>query len=387
MNLQEFLRRHSNAQFIGPHLDSPFVAILNSRQSKTPVGSNNWVRNTVLAVKKAVERGSTILSSTGMNTYELVLWATGYSGGKQIIVSRFDPNNPPGILAGKIIRDFRLKPEDTAFLFFTSSAPPSKPKLAWAERDNIVCELADIIYPISIRTGGSLERLIKMNTARGCSIINEFTVPYAIPKRTPLQPLDTTRLETIIRATSWNYITHFTHTFSGPWQDELPYNYYRDIVESGEEYPRSAFATLKRIVIEQKIIPSVSHMRNKIPAISFTSLLPTEATKLMRWRKSYVRYTFEPYGIAIDKEIALQAGIRPVIYGDEMTYKLLPEDEKPYFQPRGTIGEWTRESEWRFIGTLYLSKIPREKMLVIVKTEAEALELRRLTNIPIISFT
>ena len=58
------------------------VAILNSRQSKTPLGSDPWVSQTLKAVNFAAGQDWTILSSVGMNTWELVTWAAGRSRAK-----------------------------------------------------------------------------------------------------------------------------------------------------------------------------------------------------------------------------------------------------------------------------------------------------------------
>ena len=62
------------------------VLILNSRQSKTPVGTDPWIRNTIDAVKFAVDSGSPVIASIGMNTWELVLWAVGECDGSAIIL-------------------------------------------------------------------------------------------------------------------------------------------------------------------------------------------------------------------------------------------------------------------------------------------------------------
>jgi len=63
------------------------AAVLNSRQSKTPVGNDPWVKNTLAAVGDIAEQGLVLLTSLGMLTWELVAWACGMQNCCQVIVS------------------------------------------------------------------------------------------------------------------------------------------------------------------------------------------------------------------------------------------------------------------------------------------------------------
>ncbi|MFH1700503.1 MAG: hypothetical protein ABIE07_07930 [Candidatus Zixiibacteriota bacterium] len=49
------------------------AAILNSRQSAYPVGDDLWVQQTMRAVEYLAGRQYTIVTSIGLNTWELVL--------------------------------------------------------------------------------------------------------------------------------------------------------------------------------------------------------------------------------------------------------------------------------------------------------------------------
>jgi hypothetical protein len=87
---------------------------------------------------------------------------------------------------------------------------------------------------------------------------------------------------------------------------------------------------------------------------------------MIQWNAALVRWTFEPYGIAISKEALIHAGAAPVIYthGDE--YTRLPPDERYRFQIHEPPDkDWTREKEWRIKGDLLLDRFSRDDLIVV----------------------
>lgn len=108
----------------------------------------------------------------------------------------------------------------------------------------------------------------------------------------------------------------------------------------------------------------------------------------MYWRKRYVYFGFEPYGIAIRSDIAHATGMRPVIYGDSSLYASLPESDKPFFQNQGSgSADWRPEEEWRYLGDLDLNQLPDEGMRIIVYSNAEVEMIRKLTGRQVWSLT
>jgi hypothetical protein len=108
----------------------------------------------------------------------------------------------------------------------------------------------------------------------------------------------------------------------------------------------------------------------------------------MRWRKRYVCYSFEPYGVAIRLDYARGLGIRPVLYGEAESYNQLLECEKHLFQSRGSaIADWLPEREWRHRGDLSLDTIPREQWRLITFSEKEAEFLRRIVGCQVTPLT
>lgn len=164
--------------------------------------------------------------------------------------------------------------------------------------------------------------------------------------------------------------------------------FYLKLLSSNDYYPNRALETLKNIIIERRIRGSSTHQRDGNNVVAFSSLHPKDILSLMSWRKRYVRWNFEPYGIAIGREAAVKAGIQPVFYGKPALYKKLSDKDKPYFQSEGENGSnWREEHEWRFLGDLNLTEINPSNIKIIVGKPDEIENIKRTTEFEIISFT
>jgi hypothetical protein len=180
----------------------------------------------------------------------------------------------------------------------------------------------------------------------------------------------------------WPYLTHWTRRCYGPWPGEKAADFYRHLAQSGDEYPRSARATLGRILEELRIRSSSERIRGGEVVVAFTALSPAEALPLMKWRPRYVRPTFEPYGICIHRKAAQTAGIQPVEY--------LPHEIKSHATPRALQqgfgrGLWPVEAEWRALGDVDLSKIDPEMVRILVPTETEASLVSKLSKFRVVA--
>lgn len=349
--------------------------ILNSRQSKMPSGSHQWIQNSFKAVCDAIANGYVIVTSIGMNTWEFVVWATGYNKGNQIIVLPIDGKEDEYKVRDDIINDYGLDKSRAGFMFFRAAKKGMRAKSAWAERDRIAVSLANQIYPVSIRKDGNLERLFKNNPAKTSTAQTAYNIEYNPRVKRETVAIDEEELADELKNAEWNYLTHYTRAAYGPWPGETSAEFYNSIYGSCNSYPRSACATLKRIVSEQKIWASYYHIRGGHKVISFTELSPKEAIKLIKWRPRYVRWNFEPYGIAIDKEYAQSIGIRPVIYDSSENFCKLSDNDKPFYQnPGDKGGDWKPEKEWRHCGNLDLSQIPARKILLLVRNKGDIFE-------------
>jgi hypothetical protein len=350
--------------------------ILNSRQSKTPVGTEEWARRTVDAVRASIDLGQPIIASVGMNTWELILWAVGEYRGRAIVLLPVPSGCSDARAIVETAIDFDIEPESHAWIFIEGDKKSRSGKAWWYARDRMGFGLASRIVPVSVRSGGRLESMLNQ-IGFGSEIDETFHTAYqprclgessiTLPSECPSIP-------------DWNWITHWTCRSNGPWPGERPCDYYRAIYESGDEYPRSAFCTLKRILSENLLRASGNHMRKSTPAVAFTALQPCDALPLMRWRKRYVRPTFEPYGLAIHYRAALRLGIKPVTYRESGEDDSLEESTDPEMIQGYGIGDWPAEKEWRAIGDVDLSQISSDEAIVLVPTEEEADNLQRFTR-------
>lgn len=354
--------------------------ILNSRQGKQPTGGDLWVENTSAAVAYAVGQNLTLVTSLGMNTYEFVTYLGSALGARMILLvpARSDFKN-------RIVEQFNL--DRTKVIFQEVESKRSTPKDWWLERDRRAMELADLILPISINPGGNLAKMIESVERSSITIDRRFAVPYSKWKDRLFNPVDESCLA-IPGQTEWPYLTHWTHTFHGPWPNQRAYDYYRMVLNSREHYSHTALNSLRNILTCKKVFATSEHIRGGYEVVSFTDHHPTDAVRLMKWRARFVRWNFEPYGVAIDTEYAQSIGIRPVTYGSSKSYTALSENDKPYFQNEGEkAGDWKPEREWRLHGDLDLRKIPYDKMKVIVRRKSEIDQVQDLTSSEIIPLT
>ena len=95
---------------------------------------------------------------------------------------------------------------------------------------------------------------------------------------------------------------------------------------------------------------------------------------MRKWNRALVRWTVEPYGVAVRRDILRSLGAKPAIYGSEQVYSRLVESERYRFQ-LSRSASWRHEREWRFPGSLTLGKIKSDKGFVFVQTKEENAKL------------
>jgi hypothetical protein len=106
-------------------------------------------------------------------------------------------------------------------------------------------------------------------------------------------------------------------------------------------------------------------MPGNAEAVSFSALGMNEAMPLMRWRSRYVRYSFEPYGIAIRRSALESLGGRPVIYTTRLSRATCGEDFL-FTQSPGEHTDWRGEREWRVLGDVRLDMLDSGDFMAVV---------------------
>jgi hypothetical protein len=118
-------------------------------------------------------------------------------------------------------------------------------------------------------------------------------------------------------------------------------------------------------------------VRGQAEVISWSSHPPQELFVMRKWNRALVRWTVEPYGVAVRRDILRSLGAKPAVYGSEQVYSRLVESERYRFQLSRSAqsASWRHEREWRLRGSLTLGKIKFDKGFVFVQTKEEKAKL------------
>ena len=358
----------------------PSAAVLNSRQSRYPVGAEPWVRATIEAATSVARDGAALISGVGLIPWEVGLWAAGEALGGIIILAGVPAGSDSRVVekqTQQILREYTLSHQ--AALVIPYEEDTRSPKHQWKARDRWIFERAGRLLPVSIRPGGYFEELLEQNDFSSKADLR-FQTTYG-PHRHSFPPaLKPEAVHSRFADDFWNgWSIHWTRTQRGPWPGERARSFYRDLASSDNSYPRDALMTLKRIVAEKRLRGSGRHMPFQRLMVGFSELHPADALNLMRWRKRYVEPSFEPYGIAVRTEALLKTGARRVCYGSAEEGKRLPVMEKLYFQTvTSDKSDWKSEKEIRLAGDLDLAALRPENVRVIVRTSKEIGTLQEL---------
>ena len=353
-------------------LDKSTAAVLNSRHGKFPDAGADWIQKTLHLVQGLVESNAVIISSVGMFTWELVTWKAAACGGELIIVVPDVSQNNAAEVASEIGQEFHLDAEKTLFIF-PKDLPDSFESLSnIPKRDAWIAALVKTFYPVAIRPGGNLETVIRTS-----SKVNEKSrIPYKKEtRRSPFSKMEIANPRDNVLP--WDALTHWTRKTTAPWPGETKADFYAAFDAQENGYPRSGFQTLKRILKQRRLMASNKLIRGDESVVSLTECLPWDLAKLVKWRPGLFRWTFEPYGIALNRSKLESLGARSVIYGEDYQFRFLQEQDAPFFQSCGH-GEnnWREEKEWRHCGDIDLNQFEQEDAIIFVFTKEEAEELR-----------
>lgn len=359
--------------YCGPELRPPFATILNSHQSRFPRNDHPWVAKSLQAVDFLKSLETTMIGSVGLNSYELPLWYAGQSGMNLIVAAPLKKLNDVDAQQLKITRDFELQPDRTGFLFFKSLSQNRKAP----DRDRLILLLSDKIYPVSIRPKGRIQSLL--NISDKSKIDRRFQVPFKNHRHLVHIPEYTVSNQEFVE---WSRLTHWTRSVPGPFPGETPGDYYRDVIQTHGEYARSGLHALARMLNMGCIKGSKAGIRGGYRIVSFTELPPIKALALMQRNQSRMRLTFEPYGVAIHRDVLENIGARPAIYAPSHDFEAIPIDQRPFFQAQGKNNRWLPEKEWRIHGDVSLESIPDDQILALTADQREARQLAGMLKRP-----
>jgi hypothetical protein len=353
---------HGNCLFPS---DVALAVILNSHQTREPIGSDPWIQSSAQCLEELSRQGKGVISSLGLNTWEMVSWYAGQLEIPLLLLVHLPQKIDPETFYIQVLLNFGLLPEKTWMI-----AVPYHSQLDDLDRDRKILALADHYYPIHLRPNGKLRNLLHQSDQT--RIDHRYEIHHhPFITRKPSYIFDQTAIRTRVDDQYRNCLIHWTRACHGPWPGERAESYYQSLFTSRERYCHSARATLSHICEEQRIRASTWKIRGQVPMICFTSLSPSDSTYLMCWRKRYVRYTVEPYGISINRTIADNMGVIPVQYQNDCD-RLHIANENPFVQSSGLVADWRMENEYRHRGDLYLQYLPEGSWQTIDLSGCEA---------------
>ncbi len=396
------------------------VTVFNSRTRRKAAPTDQWLRATV-ALWEIVARGAhTVVSSYGPLSYELVSYLCLHHDRSLVVVCpealphmRPKPARVQFLLQyGRLFRRQRL-------LFLSPFAPGSLPLTGERQttRDWLIALLVSAFGVASVRASGTVEHIIRHALSRGKAVhlfVPQIPDRETAHNRTVGESLSSPGLNKVRLTPSagsspkivshqrsedgfgtgemvlapWpepgKWLAHYTRACPGPWPGQSLVSYLEALVNGADDGGHTAFDTLRRILRERLIRGSARLTRGRDPVVSFTERLPGQLDGMLMWRPGLVRWSVEPYGLAIRREALDRRGVAPVVYGTEAWYESLPAKRRPFFQLSHSRGfEWTAEQEWRIVGDLPLGHLRPRDIVVITATVEEARLLAREFPYPI----
>jgi len=163
-----------------------------------------------------------------------------------------------------------------------------------------------------------------------------------------------------------------------------------DYRDSQPDRSERLMLTLLQILADLRLRASGRWTRDHRPVVSLTAQPLTVWRELHSFRAHLGRWDFEPCGLGLSRELILQLGGRPVVYGDELAYSELDLGEQTYFQLNCSRGpnrliDWTIEREWRVPDDIDLRLFGVKDAFVFVPTRNAAEAAAKLSRWPVYS--
>ncbi|RMF40710.1 MAG: hypothetical protein D6753_11100 [Planctomycetota bacterium] len=184
-------------------------------------------------------------------------------------------------------------------------------------------------------------------------------------------------------ADRWDWLTHCTRGSLGAAHRDataLLANHWL----AGRALERHPLLALHSICEQKRIVAGHRTVRGRNRCVSFSAVPLRRLLAGRRFQSHLGRWDWEPYGLIVRRDALHRLGARQVIYGDESTFRNLPPEQRPFFQPLGRNRQWQAEQEWRVLGDVDLRSLPADAIRLFVRTRAEAWALARMVAWPVL---
>lgn len=282
-------------------------------------------------------------------------------------------------------------------------------------RDRILVTVPDLVLALEVRINGHIHRALQQRLAEGGAVelidlpdlcprtvrddlLGRGAVLWSPPPETqapftrrddrPFERAAVCELVPLPASEHWAFLTHTTRACAGPWPGQTSTEYIDAVLDNSADADHSPLAALERIVVQRKVLAASRMIRGGHPVVCLTEVPLANLPRLRKFQSHRTRWDFEPYGICINKQWLQERGARPAVYGGEPLWHTLSECDRPFFQftanPESTGGrDWTVEREWRHLGDLDLTSLPKEEGLIFVPRYEDAVRLSGCSPWPI----
>jgi hypothetical protein len=385
-----------------------WVSVFNSRKPRQFSIQEQWLETLRRILPELANREIGMASSVGTVTYDLVTAYAREAGIPSILVL------PVALKSHGQEERFPLLAEarsDRCFLSCQFLALSCSRSTRMICRDHLLANLADLPVLLEIRPGGNLARVLAAREAsRPCRVSIEGlktkgkeaaqtcreksrVAGEAATTSCAPQPLTVTRRNPEDRAVrvlarddvAWqHYLYHYTRSCPGPWPGQPYKEYLLELCQGNLSAGHRALDTLARLLTEQCIRAGGKLVRGGHPVVSWTARPPSELDEIRRWNAALIRWTFEPYGIAVRKKALKAHGAKPVIYTEDRSHSRLAHADRFRFQRHHPPHcDWKNEREWRLPGDCRLEQLGLEDGFVFVPSLEDADRLARQVELPL----
>ncbi len=361
-----------------------WAAFFNSRKGKRLHPQDEWLIAFRQTLPRLALQAGGVASSLGTTFYDLV---TACAQGLDLSLLLVVPAAIEKIVNGAVSPLLAADRRQQWLLTCHSRAMACSKATRMVCRDRLLACLADLHYILEIRAGGNLQTVLReqqqtrprpqwiyspkhtsAHNAGNLQLLKEFPEwtrvfeiahgsGAAASKDTapPFSPSGTPQLA----ALAWqDYLYHYTRACPGPWPGQSYRDYLYRLFNNDPFSAHTALDTLIRILYEGRIRSSCNLVRGDRPVVSWSARPPLELQKLRKWNPALIRWTFEPYGLAVHRRLLRRRGAQPAIYTTPENYSRLPPDQRFRFQrhqpPRCS---WKVEREWRLPGDFALESV------------------------------
>ncbi len=401
-------------------LHRPWVAIFNSRKPRIASPDVRWLkvlRGVLGHISSRPEnREIGFASSRGTMTYDLVSAHARFSHAPLLEIL---PSPVEEMIASAQGDSIEAPNAHSLLLTCRTKATACSRRQAMVCRDGLLARVADLHVIIELRRGGNLlnaleeehrlrprakwiflssgERAEAEGNSRLVEAFPESSTSFSEADIPAIHPPDKTRPPSSVKAghpetsrqpslksseggsPAWSaFLYHYTRACPGPWPGENRDDYMRSLLEDNPHSGHTALDALVRITTEGKIRASARVIRGSIPVVSWTSRSPLELGAIRRWNRALIRWTFEPYGIAVRRARLLRCGAKPVIYAPEEYFGKIKPSERCRLHPEGpSRRSWKVEKEWRLAGDFDLRRLAPGDGFLFAPTSEDAERLER----------